>query len=142
MSAPIIQEAQAKPTPVASVKPITKNIDDKIEIINGRIHFKSGAKKFLSSKKVQKYLKQIASEWKKNKSKKISVIGHTDNLGKKKDNYRLGLYRSQSIKKALIAFGVKEDAILTKSMGESKPMSSNRTRKGRFFNRRVEINLR
>ena len=143
MNPQVVQEAQAAPEPVVKkVAPVKKAVEDKVEIINGRIHFRSGAKKFLTSKKVQKYLKHIAAEWKKNPKKKIYITGHTDSSGTKRANYRLGLVRSKSSRNALVSFGVNPRAIKIKSMGESKPLSSNRTRKGRFYNRRVEIQLK
>ena len=100
----IIQQAQAVTQPSVPVEPVVKTVkkkaaEDKVEIINGRIHFKYGAKNFLSSQKVQKYLKQVADQWSQDKKKRVAVSGHTDSRGSRRSNYRLGLKRSKSIKR-------------------------------------------
>ena len=128
-----VQHAQA----TTRVQPLVNK--ESVRIIENRIHFLPGAKKFLSSKNVQQYLVGVANKWKQEPNKTITVFGHTDNRGSRKANYKLGLYRSKVIKKALIHYGVSANKIKVKSFGESKPMSSNRTKKGRFYNRRVEI---
>lgn len=125
---------------VASVEPVQK-ISDNVEIIKGRIHFRVGAKKFLSSKKVQKHLLSVVEQWEQNPDQTITVTGHTDSKGNRKSNYKLGYRRGIAIKKALVHYGVAKNKVKVKSFGEAKPMSSNRTKKGRFYNRRVEIDL-
>ena len=125
----------------ARTKPVQK-ITDNIEIIEGRIHFKAGAKKFLSSKNMQTYLISIAKRWKENPNQKITVMGHTDSKGNRKSNYKLGYRRGLAIKKALTRYGVAKNKVRVKSFGESNPISSNRTKKGRFYNRRVEIKFK
>ena len=131
----LIQKAAAKQHTAVKAK-------DSVEIIKGRIHFKAGTKRFLSSRKVQKYLVGIVKSWESDPEQLITVIGHTDSKGSRKANYKLGLRRGIAIKKALIHYGVSKNKIKIKSYGEAKPISSNRTKKGRFYNRRVEINVK
>ncbi len=132
--APVVQTAVAQPHPVEKVA-------DSVEIIKGRIHFRAGAKKFLSSKKVQKHLLNVVERWELDPTRTITVSGHTDSRGSRKSNYRLSYRRGLAIKKALVHYGVDKNKIKIKSYGEAKPISSNRTKKGRFYNRRVEIKL-
>jgi len=136
-----IEKSTVVQTAVASTKPV-KKISDNVEIIKGRIHFRAGAKRFLSSKKVQNHLLSVIERWEKNRDQVITVSGHTDSKGNRKSNYKLGYRRGLAIKKALMHYGVSKNKIKVKSFGEARPISSNRTKKGRFYNRRVEIDLK
>jgi peptidoglycan-associated lipoprotein len=71
---------------------------------------------------------------------KISVEGHTDSTGSEKYNQTLSEKRAEAVKKYLLANGASDgDKIETVGFGETKPIASNKTAKGRFENRRVEI---
>ena len=71
---------------------------------------------------------------------KISIEGHTDNIGSEKYNQRLSERRAAAVKEYLLKHGVADGArIKTKGYGKSKPIADNSTEKGRFENRRVEI---
>lgn len=70
----------------------------------------------------------------------ISVEGHTDDRGNAKYNQYLSEKRAVAVKNYLLANGVKDgDKIKTAGFGEDKPIADNKTEKGRFENRRVEI---
>lgn len=70
----------------------------------------------------------------------ISVEGHTDSRGTDKYNQALSERRAAAVKKYLVE---KEGAVSEKikpiGYGESRPIADNKTEKGRFENRRVEI---
>jgi outer membrane protein OmpA-like peptidoglycan-associated protein len=68
----------------------------------------------------------------------IEVGGHTDNVGNDANNLKLSENRANSVKNALINFGVRADILQMKGYGESKPKSSNDTEDGKFQNRRIE----
>ena len=71
---------------------------------------------------------------------KISIEGHTDNIGSEQYNQRLSERRAAAVKEHLLKHGVADGARLkTKGYGESKPIADNSTETGRFENRRVEI---
>lgn len=77
----------------------------------------------------------------KNKPKKVSIVGHTDNTGGEKYNIELSEKRAAAIQNYFLQ-KIKSPAIFTiKAMGEAFPISSNETEEGRAKNRRVEIIL-
>jgi len=77
----------------------------------------------------------------KMKDYELELYGHTDNLGTKKENYKLGLKRAQKTKQALVSFGIDPKRIKVFSKGDSEPIATNKTEKGRLLNRRVEFKL-
>ncbi|MCL6293554.1 OmpA family protein [Jejuia spongiicola] len=72
---------------------------------------------------------------------KFTVEGHTDSVGSEKLNQRLSDSRANSVKEYLVKNGIDAFRLSALGYGESKPIDSNKTRKGRANNRRVEINL-
>jgi len=71
---------------------------------------------------------------------KISVEGHTDNIGSEKYNQRLSERRAAAVNEYLLKHGVADGARMRSvGYGKSKPIADNSTEKGRFENRRVEI---
>jgi len=71
---------------------------------------------------------------------KISIEGHTDNIGSEKYNQRLSERRAAAVKEYLLKHGVADGARMRSvGYGKSKPIADNSTKKGRFENRRVEI---
>ena len=86
-----------------------------------------------------KYLDEVASWMKKAPENKINLTGHTDNTGSKQSNLALGIQRVMVIRELLINRGSPMSQIEIMSRGESQPITSNKTKAGRFKNRRVEI---
>lgn len=73
------------------------------------------------------------------KSKKVRVDGHTDSTGEANYNQWLSEKRAASVKKFLEDAGVSAARITTKGLGQTKPVSDNKTPEGRQKNRRVEV---
>lgn len=73
--------------------------------------------------------------------KKIEVAGHTDNQGNDAYNLDLSDRRSKSVRQYLIDKGIAAERLDAKGYGETKPIDSNNTSKGRANNRRVEFNI-
>ena len=71
----------------------------------------------------------------------IKLEGNCDEWGSDEYNFALGLRRSNTIKKALVAEGVDESRITMVSFGESNPVCNNKTRECWAKNRRVEFKL-
>ena len=76
---------------------------------------------------------------KQNPDLKVSVEGHTDNVGSDKSNKTLSENRAKSVMTALISGGIDKSRLSSKGWGETKPVGDNSTEDGRFKNRRVEI---
>ncbi|MGZ0015555.1 OmpA family protein [Yeosuana sp. AK3] len=72
---------------------------------------------------------------------KFTVEGHTDSVGSDKLNQALSEARALSVKEFLTKNGVDEFRLSAMGYGESKPIDTNNTSKGKANNRRVEINL-
>jgi len=70
---------------------------------------------------------------------KIKIEGHTDSDGTQVDNLELSKERAKIVLKYLIDRGISQNQIIYKGYGESKPVASNTTDKGRQLNRRVEF---
>jgi len=71
---------------------------------------------------------------------KVSVVGFTDSTGTDAYNLKLSERRAQAVKKYLVDSGyVKADMIDAEGRGKAEPVASNKTKEGRFQNRRVEI---
>jgi outer membrane protein OmpA-like peptidoglycan-associated protein len=72
----------------------------------------------------------------------IEVEGHTDNVGDKIYNERLGLERAEAVKRYLYEkHQVPLHKINVISYGEDKPVAPNNTRDGRAQNRRVVVRV-
>jgi outer membrane protein OmpA-like peptidoglycan-associated protein len=72
----------------------------------------------------------------------IEIEGHTDNVGSKDLNDRLGLERAETVKRYLYEqHQVPLHKINVISYGEDKPVAPNRTRQGRSQNRRVVVRI-
>ena len=91
------------------------------------------------SKSAANYFAKVAKWLEESTDNKITLTGHTDSIGGKAANKRLGLKRAEIIKKMLIKQGAPKNQIKLDSKGESKPIKSNKTEKGRKKNRRVEL---
>jgi len=72
----------------------------------------------------------------------IEIEGHTDNVGSKVLNERLGLERAEAVKRYLYEqHQVPLHKINVISYGEEKPVSPNNTKQGRAQNRRVVVKV-
>ena len=85
-------------------------------------------------------LKQISDILHKNPDWKLSVSGHTDNIGDSAFNQSLSERRSAAVKNALVTrYGIAPGRLSTGGFGASRPIETNATLEGRARNRRVEL---
>ncbi len=82
---------------------------------------------------------QIVEMLKQNADLKISVEGHTDNVGTEKSNQTLSESRAKSVMDALVSKGIDVNRLKYKGWGQTKPIADNNTEDGKAKNRRVEI---
>lgn len=87
----------------------------------------------------QKTIDEIAEMLKNNSSLKVSIEGHTDNVGTPATNKTLSENRAKAVMNALIAKGIDKSRLSAKGWGQDKPISDNATEDGKAKNRRVEI---
>lgn len=84
-------------------------------------------------------LDQVKMVLNQNPSLRIEIQGHTDNMGSPSANKRLSEKRAQSVMQYLIDQGVEAQRLQWAGYGQTQPITSNETAKGRRQNRRVEL---
>jgi outer membrane protein OmpA-like peptidoglycan-associated protein len=71
--------------------------------------------------------------------KKLSIEGHTDGQGDPEQNLELSRQRAESVRRWLSENGIEGVRLEAKGFGDSRPIASNKTSKGRAENRRIEL---
>lgn len=110
------------------------NVDGYIALY---INFETGKSDIKSES--QKTIEQIVEMLKSNPALKISVEGHTDNVGTPAANQTLSENRAKAVLKAIITAGIDKTRLSSKGWGQTKPIADNKTEDGKVKNRRVEI---
>ena len=85
------------------------------------------------------YLDALISYMKKNLFSRWRIEGYTDNVGSSYTNKKLSLERAKSVLNYFVKKGIVKQRIKVVGLGESFPIASNKTKKGRAKNRRVVI---
>ena len=86
-------------------------------------------------------LNQIINVLKKYPNSRFRIEGHTDSTGRIAKNIELSQNRADAVKVYLIQGGIASNRLESVGYGPDKPIASNKNKKGRALNRRVEINL-
>ncbi|MEO1098817.1 MAG: OmpA family protein [Bacteroidota bacterium] len=76
-----------------------------------------------------------------NPSVEVEIAGHTDSKGGDDYNMNLSQGRAEAVVNYLIENGIEGLRLVAKGYGETVPLQSNETDKGRAFNRRVEFTV-
>lgn len=85
-------------------------------------------------------IKEIAALLKANTSMQVYIVGHTDNVGKLKDNMELSQKRAEAVVNELITkYKIPSTNLEASGVGPLAPVSTNDTEEGKELNRRVEI---
>jgi OmpA-OmpF porin, OOP family len=87
----------------------------------------------------QVIIDQIAEMLVANPDLKVSIEGHTDNVGVPASNQTLSVNRANSVVVAITAKGIDKSRLSAKGWGQSKPIADNTSEDGKALNRRVEI---
>ncbi|MEL7161007.1 MAG: OmpA family protein, partial [Bacteroidota bacterium] len=72
---------------------------------------------------------------------RVTISGHTDDVGEEEENLDLSRKRAASVKDYLVAKGIAAERITTRGFGESRPVADNATEEGRAKNRRTTFLL-
>jgi OOP family OmpA-OmpF porin len=88
-----------------------------------------------------KILDRLVAFMQENKNSKVTLSGHTDNVGSDAYNQKLSERRVAAVREYVVKKGVDAGRISGQGFGESKPIADNKTREGRSKNRRVEIKV-
>ncbi len=84
-------------------------------------------------------LNQVVGVLKYNPTYQIEIQGHTDNEGSLVTNKVLSEKRAERVKRYFISKGIDEKRITTIGYGNTQPLSTNNTLRGKALNRRVEF---
>ena len=84
-------------------------------------------------------LRALASNLQAYPNSRVTIIGHTDDVGEAAYNQDLSQRRASAVAGVLIRNGVSQGRISAIGRGESQPVASNLTADGRQANRRVEV---
>lgn len=70
---------------------------------------------------------------------RLSIDGHTDNVGNAAANLALSKRRAESVRQWLVGQGVTAGRLVAQGFGDTRPVADNRSEDGRARNRRVEL---
>jgi outer membrane protein OmpA-like peptidoglycan-associated protein len=108
-----------------------------IVTLSSGVFFDSG--KTALKKGAQSTLTRIANQLKSDNSIRITVEGHTDNVGTPAKNQTLSEKRAEAVRDFLVGAGVASDRVTAAGKGDTQPIATNKTAAGRQQNRRVEL---
>jgi OOP family OmpA-OmpF porin len=117
---------------------IPKELEKFTGVIEG-IYFDTG--KATIKDKSKPKLDNAVEVLKKYEGVRLEISGHTDDRGSEESNQELSQRRADSVKQYFIDHGIGADRIETRGAGEGEPIESNKTRKGRAKNRRIEFKV-
>lgn len=100
------------------------------------VHFDSGKAKIRPDSFPK--LDNVVEYMEHNKSARIQISGHTDNVGNKQNNKALSKKRAEACRDYLIKKGIDGSRIEAVGYGDEQPIASNDTPEGRQKNRRIE----
>ena len=82
---------------------------------------------------------EVAKLLKADPALRLSIEGHTDNVGSAASNLKLSESRAHAVVDGLVAQGIDAKRLAYKGLGASKPVADNATEAGKAENRRVEL---
>lgn len=86
-------------------------------------------------------LAKVARALNNNPDRKITVAGHTCDIGTDEYNQGLSERRANAVKEYLVNSGISADRVMTEAYGESDPLVPNESDAARQLNRRVELTI-
>lgn len=84
-------------------------------------------------------LNQLAATLRRDTTVRLTIEGHTDNVGDPRLNQSLSENRAKVVRHYLLRQGIAEHRLTIVGFGGSQPLASNETEAGRVLNRRVEF---
>lgn len=111
----------------------------KIDYAANNIYFATG--KYVLLARSFKGLDEVARILNEDPQLKMTIDGHTDNVGSDASNQKLSENRANAVKNYLVKKGVDASRLIVTGYGETKPIAENNTAAGRQKNRRVEMAL-
>ncbi|MBS1917263.1 MAG: OmpA family protein [Bacteroidetes bacterium] len=117
---------------------VKEEVIKKVMVDAKNIFFNTGSAKLLP--KSFKSLNEVAKILKDDPNLKLDIEGHTDNVGKPEKNQLLSENRAKAVLDYLTTKGgIDASRLSSAGYGDTKPVASNKTAKGKAMNRRVEL---
>ena len=131
-------EANAK---FDSIDRASKRLVYEVVLSEDQGNFKFG-KATLPDETKQKIDEMVAQLKQDPKNIYLEIEGHTDNIGDKRINEKIGMERAEAVKRYLYEqYQIPLHKMNVISYGEDKPAAPNKTKAGRAQNRRVVIKV-
>ena len=121
------------------VKPQNVRITKERIYIEEKILFETSKARILSDS--YGILDSVAQVLQHHPEMSVRVEGHTDSQGPDDYNMKLSKDRADAVFKYLVGKGIDVARLESKGLGETMPIDTNRTPKGRANNRRVEFHI-
>lgn len=118
---------------------IKKEVRDVLNFAMRAVQFETG--KATLKKQSSAVLDQIVAIMQEYTAYRLVIAGHTDNVGNDKTNLTLSENRAKACYQYLVSKGIDAKRMSYAGYGESQPIATNKTSKGRELNRRVEFDL-
>ena len=108
------------------------------KLVTYGIHFATGSDVVLADS--APVLRQVAAWLQANPKAKLSIVGHTDNVGGAASNLDLSKRRAASVARVLSEqFSIAADRLTPEGRGDTQAVAGNEKPEGRAMNRRVEF---
>jgi outer membrane protein OmpA-like peptidoglycan-associated protein len=118
---------------------IKEEVKKKVDYAANNILFATG--KYVLLSKSFKGLDEVSKILKDNPDLKLSIDGHTDNVGADGFNQKLSENRANAVKNYFMKKGIDAGRLTASGHGKTQPIEDNKTAAGRAKNRRVEMKL-
>lgn len=118
---------------------LMKPLREGMQIVLPNIFFETGSYELKTSSNAE--LATLKEFLDRNRTIRIELQGHTDDVGTDSDNLTLSQRRAESVRQALIDLGVAPARLTATGYGESVPIAGNDTEEGRAQNRRTEMKI-
>lgn len=106
-------------------------------IVLNNINFKTNSSKLISSS--LKTIDRVVLALINNQGYKLTINGHTDNVGDAKSNISLSYDRAKIVAEYIANKGINKNRLIVHGKGDKEPIVDNSNKYGRLKNRRVEF---
>lgn len=114
---------------------VKEEVIKRVDYAATKIYFATASSKLLA--KSFTGLNDVVKIMESDKDIKLSIEGHTDNVGKDDYNQTLSEQRANSVRAYLLSKGIDESRLTSQGFGETQPLADNKTAAGKSKNRRV-----
>jgi outer membrane protein OmpA-like peptidoglycan-associated protein len=118
---------------------IKKEVRERLEFAMKAVQFQTG--RAVLKQESYAILDEVATILRQYPDYKLSIEGHTDDVGEEKSNLLLSINRAQACFDYLLTRNIPKERMNYTGFGERLPLSDNNTTEGRERNRRVEFRM-